>query len=114
LLACTLLGGEAFALTASRAQIPNAGTVAMKVRHHGYRHHHYGAPYSNWCAYNCFAVRPGTRPPLGAYHYSQYPYDQDIPAHYRWDWDASPIDNALASAYPVTGEPFMRLFERSY
>lgn len=111
-VACLFVGGNAFALPASQAQIRNASSLIVKVH---YRHRrHVGAPYRNWCAYNCTMVPPGTLPPLGAYHYSQYPYDQDLPMRYRWDRDASPVDNALAFAYPVTGEPFMRIFERTY
>jgi hypothetical protein len=106
-IAHLLVGGGTFALTASQAQIRDASTVIAKVH---YRHRrHSGAPYRNWCAYNCYAVPSGTLPPLGAYRYSQYRYDQDIPARYRWDGDASPIDNAFALVYPYTAEPIMRI-----
>jgi hypothetical protein len=83
-----------------------------KIRHHARRR---GGLFSNWCAYNCYAVSPCYHGGcLGEYGYSRYAYDQDIPFHYRWDRDATPSDNVLAKTYPVTGEWFMRMFERTY
>jgi hypothetical protein len=113
LLVAALPVSEAFALTASQAQIANAQHTVLKVHHRGYRHH--AAPaFRNWCAYNCYAVSPCRGGCLGRYHYSRYRYDEDIPMRYRYDRDALPTDNALALAYPITGEPFLRLFERTY
>jgi hypothetical protein len=87
-------------------------TEPVRVRHHGRRR---GGLFSNWCAYNCYAVSPCQQGGcFGEYGYSRYAYDQDIPFRYRWDRDAIPTDNALGMAYPVTGEWFMRAFERSY
>lgn len=116
LLAISIGGNNAFALNVSKAHAAYAADTAVKVtgRSHRRHRHHAAAPYANWCAYNCYAVRPGTLPPLGNYHYSQYLYDEDIPFHYRWDWDASPSDNVLARIHPYTGDPFIRLFERPY
>lgn len=111
-IVCLLTGSGAVALSASQAQIRNASAAIVKIQHRHRRHA--GAPYRNWCAYNCYAVPPGTLPPLGAYHYSQFAYDQDLPFRYRWDKDASPVDNVLGFAYPFTGEPFLRIPERVY
>ncbi len=115
LLAVAALAGEASAMTASQAQIADAAGAVSKVDYRKHRYRRYGAPaYRSWCAYNCYAVSPRARGPLGAYAYSQYRYDEDIPIRYRYDWDASPTDNALGLAYPVTGAPFLRIFERTY
>jgi hypothetical protein len=116
LLAISVGGNNAFALSVSKAHVAYAADTAVKVNGRSHRRHRYsgGAPYANWCAYNCYAVRPGTVGPLGAYHYSEYYYDQDLPFRYRWDWDASPSDNVLARIHPYTGEPFLRLLERPY
>jgi hypothetical protein len=116
LLVAILPAGEAHAMTASQAQIANAAHAVLKVDYRGHRHHrHYGGPdFRHWCAYNCYAVSPCSRGCFGHYHYSRYSYDQDIPMRYRYDREASPTDNALALAYPITGEPVLRLFERTY
>lgn len=105
-------GVEAFAFTPPKAQV-SAGSKAVKVRWH-HRGRHSGGRFAHWCAYNCYSVPPGTQPPLGNYRYSQYRYDEDLPLRHRWDWDASPTDNVLAQIHPYTGDPFLRLFERTY
>ncbi len=102
----------ASALTAPKPAIARTGHGIVKVHH---RRHGHGGLFSNWCAYNCYSVSPRARGAwLGRYHYSHYLYDQDLPFHYRWDWDASPSDNVLGSIYPYTGDPFLRLFERTW
>ncbi|MGO9174357.1 MAG: hypothetical protein ACLP7P_20660 [Rhodomicrobium sp.] len=113
LLAAAIFGGEARALPASAVQIAKPAAMILKVRYHS-RHRRNSGQFSHWCAYNCYAVPPCTHGCYGRYGYSHYAYDQDLPFRYRYDWDAIPTDNALALAYPVTGEPFMRLFERAY
>lgn len=117
LMAAALFGNEARALTASHAwaqptrqQAAKNASEAIKVRHR-----RGSGLFSNWCAYNCYAVpRCYNGHCLGRYGYSHYAYDQDLPFCHRWDRDATPSDNALAFAYPFTGEPFMRVFERIY
>jgi hypothetical protein len=112
LFACAAFGSGADALQASPAYAAKRPAEAIKVRYHSRRH---GGLFSNWCAYNCYAVSPCHHGGcLGDYGYSRYAYDQDLPFRYRWDRDASPTDNALGLAYPVTGEWFMRMFERTY
>ncbi|MBJ7535050.1 hypothetical protein JDN40_13120 [Rhodomicrobium vannielii ATCC 17100] len=75
------------------------------------RHYGRGDLFSNWCAYNCYRVSPCAQGGCyGRYHYSQYPYDEDLPFRYRWDSDASIQDNILARANPG----YLRLFERQY
>jgi hypothetical protein len=112
LFAFAAFGSGAQALEISPAHAAKPAAEAVKVRSHARRH---GGLFSNWCAYNCYAVprcyRGGC---LGGYGYSRYAYDEDLPFRYRYDRDAFPTDNALGLAYPVTGEPFMRLFERTY
>jgi hypothetical protein len=106
------LGSTARALQPATAYAAKPAPEAVKVRSHARRR---GGLFSNWCAYNCYAVprcyRGGC---LGIYGYSRYAYDEDLPFRYRYDRDALPTDNALGLAYPVTGEPYMRLFERIY
>ncbi len=117
LFAAAVFGGEARALTASHARAakaaarpaakPASDIVKTRRRH--------GGLFSNWCAYNCYAVpRCYNGRCLGRYGYSHYAYDQDLPFRYRYDRDASPVDNGDAFVYPFTGEPFMRAFERIY
>ena len=115
LLLCAAV--TAFATSgASALPMPKTGIAvtvdaAVKVSH---RHRH-GGLFANWCAYNCYLVSPCARGScLGRYHYSRYPYDQDLPFHYRWDRDASAVDNVFAFVYPYTGEPLMRIGERTY
>jgi hypothetical protein len=125
LFACAALGSGANAQSSPAESAKPAAETAQpakdtaqpaaetgRVRHHARRH---GGVFSNWCAYNCYAVSPCHHGAcLGEYGYSRYAYDQDLPFRYRWDRDAIPTDNALGMAYPVTGEWFMRAFERSY
>jgi len=110
------LGGEARAVTAAHiggakaavhpAAKPAADAVSRRRR---------GGLFGNWCAYNCYAVpRCYNGRCLGRYGYSRFAYDEDLPFAYRYDRDASPIDNADAFVYPLTGEPVIRAFERIY
>ena len=112
LLAFAAFGSGADALPVSPVHAAKPATEAAKVSSFTRRHR---GLFSNWCAYNCYAVsrcRHGDC--LGKYGYSRYAYDEDLPFHYRYDRDAIPTDNALGMAYPVTGEWFMRAFERTY
>ncbi|WKW52148.1 hypothetical protein [Rhodomicrobium lacus] len=87
-----------------------AATQTIRVSDTG-RHHGRGDLFSNWCAYNCYRVSPCAQGGcFGRYHYSQYPYDEDLPFRYRWDPDASVQDNILARFN--TG--YLRAFERQY
>jgi hypothetical protein len=105
-----LPASQASALTVAKAEIAKGASPIVKVRHR-----RGGGLFSNWCAYNCYRVSPCARGGCyGRYHYSQYRYDQDLPFCYRWDRDASPVDNVLGTVHTVTGEPFLRLFERTY
>jgi hypothetical protein len=83
----------------------------VRASHHHYRH---GDLFGNWCAYNCYRVSRYARPPLGRYGYSQLPYDQDLPFAYRWDRDASIVDNALALPQYYVGGPLLRAGERRW
>jgi hypothetical protein len=117
IVSVVFFGTDSFALTALReTSSPKSPGAAVAVHHRGhhYRRSYRASLFRQWCAYNCYLVRPGARPPLGAYGYSLYSYDQDIPFPYRYDGDASPLDNGLALTYPITGRPFMRVFERPY
>jgi hypothetical protein len=106
-VATCLFASDAFALTASRGLRANAGPMAAKV-YHRHRHGNSGSPnFKHWCAYNCYAISPCYRGCLGRYGYRFYAYDQDLPFRYRYDRDASPIDNGFA----LVGAPF---FERAY
>ena len=79
------------------------------------RHHRRGDLFSNWCAYNCYRVSPCARGAcLGRYHYSRYPYDEDLPFPYRWDRDASAVDNVLAAPQYLIGTPLLRAGERRW
>jgi hypothetical protein len=82
----------------------------MSVHHR----HRRGDIFSNWCAYNCYRVSRYARPPLGRYGYSLIPYDQDLPFPYRWDIDASIVDNALALPQYYVGGPLLRAGERRW
>lgn len=91
-----------------RAAKPSSGAIQT-------RHRRNGGTFSNWCDYNCYAVpRSYACRRLGQYGHSRYAYDEDLPARYRWDHEASPTDNADAFLYRFTGEPAMRFFERIY
>ncbi len=103
---------HASALNAPRAQISGPGDAIVKVSHH--HHRHGGGLFGNWCAYNCYRVSRFARPPLGRYGYSQYAYDQDLPFPYRWDRDASPVDNALALPQYYIGTPLLSAGERRW
>ena len=112
LFAFAAFGSSAHALQPSLAHAVKPGTEAVKVSDLTRRHR---GLFSNWCAYNCYAVsrcRHGDC--LGKYGYSRYAYDEDLPFRYRYDRDAVLTDNVLGMAYPITGEPFMRLPERPY
>jgi hypothetical protein len=112
LFAFTAFGSGAHALQPSLAYAAKSSTEAVRVSDLTHRHR---GLFSNWCAYNCYAVSPCRHGDcLGRYGYSRYAYDEDLPFPYRYDRDAIPTDNWLALAYPVTGEPFMRLPERPY
>ena len=112
LFAFAAFGSRAHALPVSLAYAAKPAAEAVKVNGHTRRH---AGLFSNWCAYNCYAVsRCHHGGCLGNYGYSRYAYDQDLPFRYRYDRDAIPTDNALGLAYPVTGEPFIRMFERIY
>ncbi len=116
-LAAISFGSEANALTASqglaRPAVERATKPATDVIQ--IRHRRRGGTFSNWCAYNCYAVpRSCAGCCMGRYGYSRYAYDEDLIAPQRWDYEASPIDNADAFVYRFTGEPAMRIFERVY
>jgi hypothetical protein len=111
-LAATLSWGGAAALPAPGLSAAASASYVVKVSRGGR-----GAGlFSNWCAYNCYRVSPCARRGgcYGRYHYSHYRYDEDLPFPYRWDRDANAIDNGLGVIYPVTGEWFMRAFERRW
>ncbi len=118
LFAAAVFGSKARAFPAShvrpaKAAIHTAAKLASDVR--ASHRHRRGGLFSNWCAYNCYLVpRCYNGKCLGRYGYSHYAYDEDLPFRYRWDRDASPIDNADAFVYRYTGEPLMRAFERTY
>ena len=114
-LSAALGGTEAQALPAKPAQIAKQKSVVKvnaRVRRH--RNRSGRALFRNWCAYNCYAVPPCFNRCYGRYGYSRFAYDEDIPFRYSYDRDASPIDNGDAFVYRVTGEPFIRAFERIY
>ncbi len=103
----------ASAFNAPKAQVAGLSGAIVKVSHH--RHHrHARGLFSNWCAYNCYLVSTRARPPLGRYGYSQIPYDQDLPFPYRFDPDASIVDNALALPQYYVGGPLLRAGERRW
>jgi hypothetical protein len=106
------VGSEASAFSTSPVPVAQPAADSVKVRH---RHRRNGGLFSNWCAYNCYSVPRGCYGGcLGRYGYSLYAYDEDLPFRYRFDRDASPIDNVDAFVYPYTGAPFIRAFERLY
>jgi hypothetical protein len=111
-LAASLYWGDAAAFSAPGLAAAPTASGGVKVSH-GRRGN---GLFSNWCAYNCYRVSPCARRGgcYGRYHYSRYRYDEDLPFRYRWDRDASAIDNGLGLIYPVTGEWFMRAFERRW
>ena len=109
-IAAAFFAGEANALPASALQFAKPAPAGAKVRHR--RRGRSG--FSNWCAYNCYAVPPCSHRCYGRYGYSQFAYDEDLPFRYRYDRDASPIDNGDAFLYRFTGQPFIRAFERVY
>ncbi len=110
--AAMFAGSDASALTASKAQIAAGGNGVVKVYHRARSGHNL---FGNWCAYNCYRVSPcAAGGCFGRYHYSAYAYDQDLPFYYRWDRDASAVDNVLGVAHSYTGGQFLRLFERRY
>ncbi len=115
-LAAISLGSEVRALTASqglaRPAMERAAKPATEVIQIGGRSH--GGTFGNWCAYNCYAVPRCSQGRCYGLGHSRYAYDEDLPFPYRWDREASPIDNADAPLYRFTGEPVMRMFERAY
>ncbi len=110
IVASIVLANEAAALNAPQAHLSVLTSGIVKVSHH----RHAGGLFNNWCAYNCYRVSRYARPPLGRYGYSQYAYDQDLPFRYRWDRDASPIDNALALPQYYIGSPLLSAGERRW
>jgi len=116
LLAAVFLADGARALTVSQAgATPAVGYAAKPVADTATRHRRGSGLFRNWCAYNCIAVpRCHDGRCLGEYGYSRYAYDEDLPAHYRPDWDASPTDNLGALVYPLTVQPITRAFEPIY
>ncbi len=111
-VAALLSWSEASALPAPDLSRSAPANALVKI-YHGRRGH---GLFSNWCAYNCYRVSPCARRGdcFGRYHYSHYRYDEDLPFPYRWDRDASAIDNVLGVIHPYTGDPFLRLFERRW
>jgi hypothetical protein len=115
LFAAAALGGEARALTASHVRGAKAAVHAAAKPVADVSRRGRGGMFSNWCAYNCYLVpRCYNGQCLGRYGYSRFPYDEDLPFPNRYDWDASPIDNADAYVYRFTGAPVIRAFERIY
>ena len=91
------------------------GYAAKPVADTATRHRRGSGLFRNWCAYNCIAVpRCHDGRCLGEYGYSRYAYDEDLPAHYRYDPDAIPTDNLGALVYPLTVQPITRAFEPIY
>ena len=111
IVAMMLSVSGASAFSAPKAQITLVSDGIVKVSHHRHRR---GDLFGNWCAYNCYRVSRYARPPLGRYGYSQIPYDQDLPFPYRWDIDASVVDNALAPPQYYVGGPLLRAGERRW
>jgi hypothetical protein len=116
-LAAISFGSEARALTASQGLArPAVERAAKPVADTGQiRHRRRAGAFGNHCAYNCYAVpRSCAGCCLGRYGYRRYAYDEDLPTRYRWDWEASPIDNATGMVYGFAGVPVTRVFERVY
>ncbi len=110
--AAMFTAGDAFASNVTKAPTAVAGESAGRVYH---RARGGRDVFRNWCAYNCYRVSPcAAGGCFGRYHYSRYAYDQDLPFPYRWDRDASAVDNFAGAFHPYTGEPVLRLFERRY
>ena len=116
LLAAVFLADGARALTVSQAgATPAVGYAAKPVADTATRHRRGSGLFRNWCAYNCIAVpRCHDGHCLGEYGYSRYAYDEDLPAHYRYDPDAIPTDNLGALVYPLTVQPITRALEPIY
>ncbi len=116
LLAAAFFADGARALTVSGAGAkPAPGYAAKPVSDTATRHRRGSGLFRNWCAYNCIAVpRCPNGHCLGEHGYSSYAYDEDGPAHYRPDWDASPTDHVGAFVYPFTVQPVTRAFEPVY
>ncbi len=111
IVATIVFVNEAAALNTPKAQLSSSTSGIVQVSHH----RRGGGLFSNWCAYNCYRVSPCARGTcLGRYHYSRYAYDEDLPFPYRWDRDASPIDNALAVPQYYIGTPLLRAGERRW
>ena len=110
IVATVISVSAAFAVNAPKVQIAGPADAIVKVSHH-----RRGDIFSNWCAYNCYRVSPCARGTcLGRYHYSHYAYDQDLPFPYRWDRDASPVDNVLAAPQYYIGAPLLSAGERRW
>jgi hypothetical protein len=116
LLAAVFFADGARAMTVSQAGAkPAVGYAAKPVADTATRHRRGSGLFRNWCAYNCTAVpRCHDGHCLGEYGYSRYAYDEDLPAHYRYDRDATPTDNLGALVYPLTVQPITRAFEPIY
>jgi hypothetical protein len=117
LLAAVSFGSGAQGFSANgewvKPAVQQAGKTAFKTVKH--RRGHGSGAFRHWCAYNCYAAsRHGSGHALGRYGYSAYAYDEDTPFRYRFDRDASLVDNIDAVIYAHTGEPVMRVFERVY
>ncbi|MGA7327937.1 MAG: hypothetical protein WBX25_26485 [Rhodomicrobium sp.] len=109
----TVFAADGNALPVHAPRMARTAEAAIHVTDHRHRHHRGSGLFSNWCAYNCYAVPRHAHGCFGKYGYSSFAYDQDIPFRYRWDWDASPLDNALASTFFSADRP-MAPFEHIY
>ena len=98
---------------AGREQVAAPSKMALPISDIHRRSRRSGR-FANWCAYNCISVRGYRYSSLGAYNYRFMAYDQDIPAHYRWDRDASIQDNVLAPIHAQTGGRLLSAFEQVY
>ncbi len=103
--AATVFTAEANALPVHVPGITETSEAAIQVAGHRHRHHRGSGLFSNWCAYNCYAVPRYAHGCFGKYGYRSFAYDQDIPFRYRWDRDASPLDNALALTFYSNDTP---------
>ncbi len=97
-LAAAIFGSDAQALTAQPAGIEKAADGEVEASDQDYRpqRHYRGPSFSNWCAYNCYSVPRCSQGCYGAYGYSRYAYDEDMPFPYRCDPEASPLDHIYA------------------
>jgi hypothetical protein len=109
----SVFGSDGFSIPPQDPGVRGASHVLKVSDMRRYRHRG-GGMFSQWCAYNCYSISPTHHGPLGAYGYRFFAYDQDIPAYYRWDRDASAVDNVLGRLYPYTGEFTLRAFETVY